>query len=108
MEFNLKSYIADISLHSTINGNSSWTSEQVINSVNEYLKENWCGENQYYCFESELIENEGYWWVCIRWDGSNSANVITGNDCKINKETGEVEISFNGKSYEWFNLKDYQ
>lgn len=92
----------------TINGNSSWTSEQVINSVNAYLKENWCGENQYYCFESELIENEGYWWVCIRWDGSNSANVITGNDCKINKETGEVEISFNGKPYKWFNLKDYQ
>ena len=108
VEFNLKSYIADISLHSTINGNSSWTSEQVINSVNEHLKENWCGENQYYCFESELIENEGYWWVCIRWDGSNSANVITGNDCKINKETGEVEISFNGKPYEWFNLKDYR
>ena len=108
VEFNLKSYIADISLHSTINGNSSWTSEQVINSVNEYLKENWCGENQYYCFESELIENEGYWWVCIRWDGSNSANVITGSDCKINKETGEVEISFNGEPYEWFNLKDYQ
>lgn len=108
VEFDLKSYIVDISLHNTINGNSSWTSEQVINSVNEYLKENWCGENQYYCFESELIENEGYWWVCIRWDGSNSANVITGNDCKINKETGEVEISFNGKPYEWFNLKDYQ
>lgn len=89
----------------TINGNSSWTSEQVINSVNAYLKENWCGENQYYCFESELKENEGYWWVCIRWD---AANVITGNDCKINKETGAVEISFDGKPYEWFNLKDYQ
>ncbi len=92
----------------TINGNYSWTREQVINSVNAYLKENWCGENQYYCFESELKENEGYWWVCIRWDGSNSANVITGNDCKINKETGAVEISFDGKPYEWFNLKDYQ
>ena len=91
-----------------IGANSSLSNKQIINSINEYLQENWCGENQYYCFESELIENEGYWWVCIRWDGSNSANVITGNDCKINKETGEVEISFNGKPYEWFNLKDYQ
>lgn len=100
VEFDLKDY--------TITGNSPWTSEQIINSINAYLKENWCGENQYYCFEEDLIEHRGYLWVCIRWDGSNSANVITGSDCKINKETGEVEISFNGEPYEWFNLKDYK
>lgn len=100
VEFDLRDY--------TITGNSPWTSEQIINSINAYLKENWCGENQYYCFEEELIEHRGYLWVCIRWNGSNSANVITGSDCKINKETGEVEISFNGEPYEWFNLKDYQ
>lgn len=101
VEFELMDY--------TLTGNSPWTSEQIINSINAYLKENWCGENQYYCFESELMEHdEKYWSVCIRWDGSNSANVMTGNDCRINKETGDVEISFMGEPYEWFNIKDYK
>lgn len=91
----------------TANGITSWTSEQIINSINTYLKENWCGENQYYCFEEDLTDDNDYVWVGIRWDGSNSANALCGSDIKINKINGEAEICFLNTPYEWFNLKEY-
>ena len=86
----------------------SWSKDEIVKAVNTYLQENWCGENQYYCFTSDLFENDSNWSVCIRWDGSNSANVITGSNCTIDKATGEVEISFLNDPYEWFNIWDYQ
>lgn len=100
---NLRSHITI----KTANGISSWANEQIINSINAYLKENWCGENRYYCFEEDLIDNNDYFWIGIRWDGSNSANALCGSDIKINKTTGEAEICFLNKPYEWFNLKEY-
>lgn len=100
--------IAEISEDNNLLDNiSSWSTEQIINSVNDYLKEKWCGENQYYCFESDLSDNGIYWFVCIRWNGSNSANAMCGSDIKINKLTGKAEISFLNEPYEWFNVQNY-
>lgn len=100
--------IAEISEDNNLLDNiSSWSTEQIINSVNAYLKEKWCGENQYYCFESDLSDNGIYWFVCIRWNGSNSANAMCGSDIKIDKLTGKAEISFLNEPYEWFNVQNY-
>lgn len=88
------------------------TKDIILNSVNNYLSQNWNGEYNFYIFEDDIVEKDDCWIVLdIRWNGSvNEANTVTFYSCKIKKNTGIVEIYRIGEEKnikESFNLYDY-
>lgn len=84
----------------------------ILNSVNKYLTDNVNGENNFYIFESDILENDDYWETVIRWDGSQSlANVMSGYMCRVYKNDGTAEIYFfdnEDSVLESFNVFDYR
>ncbi len=84
----------------------------ILNSVNKYLTDNVNGENNFYIFESDILENDNYWETVIRWDGSQSlANVMSGYMCRVYKNDGTAEIYFfdnEDSVLESFNVFDYR
>lgn len=84
--------------------------DAVENSINNYLSKNWNGENNYYVFNNDILEKNDYLNVNIRWNGSNSANALTGYSCMVDKKTGLAKIyhfSTGDKVIESFKLSDY-
>lgn len=84
----------------------------ILNSVNKYLTDNVNGENNFYIFESDILENDDYWETVIRWDGSQSlANVMSGYMCRVYKNDGTAKIYFfdnEDSVLESFNVFDYR
>lgn len=88
------------------------TKQMILESVNNYLSQKWNGENNFYIFADDIVKKDDCWIVLdIRWNGSeNEANTVTFYSCKIDKNTGIVQIYRIGQEKnikESFNLYDY-